>query len=133
MNRSRSREIAMEVMYQMAIQNDFSKEFSRKMVAQYEEESDEAYIFEVMDAFIENRETVDSQISPLLKNWTIERVGKVDLSILRLAVTEMNFMSSIPGKVSVNEAINMSKKYVDEKSGKFINGVLKHFIQAEEK
>ena len=61
----------------------------------------------------------------------LDRLSKIDLAILRIAITELKMMPDIPDKVTVNEAINMSKKYVDEKSGKFINGMLKHFINPE--
>lgn len=131
MNRSRSREIAMEVIYQMDIHNTFDKEFADKMTKQYEEEIDQKYIEEVIGLFIDQKAFVDNEISPLLKKWTMERISRIDLAILRLAVTELKLMPEIPDKVTVNEAINMSKKYVDEKSGKFINGLLKHFINPE--
>lgn len=131
MNRSRSREIAMEVIYQMDIHNTFDKEFADKMTKQYEEEIDQKYIEEVIGLFINQKAFVDNEISPLLKKWTMERISRIDLAILRLAVTELKLMPEIPDKVTVNEAINMSKKYVDEKSGKFINGLLKHFINPE--
>ncbi len=131
MNRSRSREIAMEVIYQMDIHNTFDKEFANKMTGQYEEELDQKYIDEIIGLFIEQKEFIDGEITPLLKKWTLDRISKIDLAILRLAVTELKLMPAIPDKVTVNEAINMSKKYVDEKSGKFINGLLKHFIKPE--
>lgn len=131
MNRSRSREIAMEVIYQMDIHTTFDKAFAERMIEQYEEEIDRKYIDEVLGHFIENKAFVDGEITPLLKKWTMERLSKIDLAILRTAVTELKMMPDIPDKVTVNEAINMSKKYVDEKSGKFINGLLKHFINPE--
>lgn len=131
MNRSRSREIAMEVIYQMDIHNQFEMEFADRMVNQYEEDVDMNYINKALRLLIENHKGIDESISPLLKNWKIERIGKIDLAILRLALTELSYMPEIPDKVAVNEAVNMSKKYVDEKSGKFINGVLKHFIKSE--
>ncbi|GAU76963.1 transcription antitermination factor NusB [Fusibacter sp. 3D3] len=131
MNRSRSREIAMEVLYQMDIHNTFDKVFAERMIEQYEEEIDKKYVDVALGLFIEKKDFIDGEITPLLKKWTLERLSKIDLAILRIAVTELKLMPDIPDKVTVNEAINMSKKYVDEKSGKFINGLLKHFINPE--
>ncbi len=63
-----------------------------------------------------------------MKNWKIERLSKVDLSILRLCTYELNFEEDIPSKVSINEAIELAKKYSGEKSATFINGVLGKMI-----
>lgn len=63
-----------------------------------------------------------------LKNWKIERLSKVDLSILRLCTYELKFEEDIPNRVSVNEAIELAKKYSGEKSATFINGVLGKMI-----
>lgn len=62
------------------------------------------------------------------KNWKIERLSKVDLSILRLCTYELKFEEDIPNRVSVNEAIELAKKYSGEKSATFINGVLGKMI-----
>ena len=70
MNRSRSREIAMEVIYQMDIHTTFDKAFAERMIEQYEEEVDRKYINEVLDHFISNKAFVDDEITPLLKKWT---------------------------------------------------------------
>ncbi|MCG4471040.1 transcription antitermination factor NusB, partial [Lawsonibacter sp. DFI.6.74] len=63
-------------------------------------------------------------INKYAKNWTINRMAKVDLAILRLAICEILYMSEMPTKVSINEAIELAKLYCDDKSPKFINGIL---------
>lgn len=82
------------------------------------------YSKELVESFNGNKENIDSLINKYAKNWTINRMAKVDLAILRLAICEMLYMSEMPTKVSINEAIELSKLYCDDKSPKFINGIL---------
>jgi N utilization substance protein B len=73
----------------------------------------------------ENLEAIDELIkSHLSSKWKIERINKVSLSIMRLAVYEMKFLDKIPDKVSINEAVELSKKFSGEDEYKFVNGVL---------
>ena len=71
-----------------------------------------------------NKEQIDELINKYAKNWSVNRMAKVDLSILRLAICELVFVEEIPSKVSINEAIEMAKLYCDDKAPKFINGIL---------
>lgn len=132
MNRVRSREVVMELFYQMDIQGEFDPEFSKRMLLQYvDEKLDDAYISSMVDCFVSNKVQVDEKIEMHLKGWKVERLAKLDLAILRMAVSEMCFLKEVPYKVSINEAVKMAQKYVDEKSGKFVNGVLGHFAEEE--
>lgn len=128
MNRIRSREVAMEILYQMEIQKDYELE---RFLKHYEEALDEAYIKNTIGLWYANKDEIETQISEHLKGWKLERISKLDLSILRLGLTEILYDEAIPVKVSINEAVNLAKKYVDEKSGKFINGVLSHYTVKE--
>lgn len=128
MNRIRSREVAMEILYQMEIQKDYELE---RFLKHYEEALDEAYIKNIIGLWYTNKDEIETQISEHLKGWKLERISKLDLSILRLGLTEILYDEAIPVKVSINEAVNLAKKYVDEKSGKFINGVLSHYTVKE--
>lgn len=91
-------------------------------------DDDKNYINDAVRACFENIQEIDNAISANLKNWKLERLSKVDLSILRLAATEILFIDSIPDKVSVNEAVNVAKKYGDDNSPSFINGVLANLV-----
>lgn len=89
------------------------------------------YNFEIVDEQYETKmiEKIDVKfcdeiIVKYLKNWSIDRIGFVNKAILRLAITEMFFMDEIDDALSINEAVNLSKKFSDPKSPKFINGVL---------
>lgn len=85
---------------------------------------DRKYLNEMVKNFELNKSTIDELISKYAKNWTINRMAKVDLAILRLAVGEILYVPNIPTKVSINEAIELAKLYCDDKSPKFINGIL---------
>ena len=67
---------------------------------------------------------LDEKIKPYLKGWTMDRIGKTDLAILRLAVYEIFYRDDIPYKVSINEAVELAKSFCDDASPSFINGVL---------
>ena len=69
-------------------------------------------------------EELDNIISKEVKNWDINRIAKVDRSILRLAIYEMFYREDIPPVVTINEAIDIAKKFSTEKSGSFVNGIL---------
>lgn len=74
----------------------------------------------------ENKEDLDRLIGQASKHWRIERMSRVDRNILRIAVFEVVYMGDIPPKVSIDEAVELGKKYGTEESGAFINGVLDH-------
>lgn len=71
-----------------------------------------------------NREQVDQKISAHLQNWRLERLTRTDRGLLRMAVFEMKFQTDVPGKVAINEAVEIGKKFGGEESGRFLNGVL---------
>ncbi|HET7625195.1 MAG TPA: transcription antitermination factor NusB [Verrucomicrobiae bacterium] len=73
---------------------------------------------------IEHRDAVDEQIKKYAKNWDLHRIAAVDRSILRLAIYEMLYRDDIPPIVSINEAVDIAKKFSTQDSGKFVNGIL---------
>ena len=85
---------------------------------------DRKYIEQVTKGIAEKLEELDERIKPYLKGWTMDRIGKTDLAILRLAVYEIFYRDDIPYKVSINEAVELAKVFCDESSPAFINGVL---------
>lgn len=131
MNRARSREVVMEIMYQMEIHKTYDMDDMEKFLVHYEEVLDMPYIRRLVELWLTNRFDVEGKITEHLKGWKLDRIAKIDLAILRLGITELIYADDIPRKVSINEAVNLAKKYVDEKSGKFVNGVLSHFAEEE--
>ena len=100
--------------------------------------SDTKKIMECVPNFSEGQrpeviEAIDEKISANAESWSISRLSKVSLAIMRIAVYEMLFIDAIPMNVSINESVELAKKFDEEKSPKFINGVLNAIGKAAEK
>lgn len=127
MKRQKSREIAMELLFGMALSKNSYEETIENFVEDYEMDLttiDLDYVKEAVKVVSDNLPKIDEIITAALVNWKLERISKVNLTILRLAVGEMLYVEDVPEKVAINEAIELTKKYSDEKSVSFINGVL---------
>lgn len=79
---------------------------------------------ELIEGVIRNQAPIDAQIRVLAQNWDFERIAKIDLAILRIAMFEMLYRKDIPPVVSINEAIDISKEFSNADSKRFINGIL---------
>ncbi|GAA0069192.1 transcription antitermination factor NusB [Clostridium sardiniense] len=127
MSRKVSREKAMELIFSTMLTKESYNEAMETFVENYEgniKEVDLEYIKEVLKGVEENKDSIDNLIKENLQKWKIERISKVNLAILRLAVYEMNYVNDVPEKVAINEALEITKRYSDEKSVSFVNGVL---------
>jgi N utilization substance protein B len=82
------------------------------------------YVKETFFGSYENSEVIDSAVEKHFTGWKKERISPVSKAIIRLAAYEIMFMSDVPARVSINEAVELAKKYDDEKSYSFVNGVL---------
>ena len=90
-------------------------------------DDDREYIIKREEDILSKLTEIDKEISDKATGWTIDRMGKVDLAIIRLAVYEIMFDEEIPLGVSINEAVELAKKYGRDESGSFVNGVLAKF------
>lgn len=95
-------------------------------IAQIEKPSleDYAYLTKRFQAVMEHLDEIDTILTEVSSGWKLNRMGKVDLTILRLAVFEMRFDEDVPVKVAINEAVEMAKIFGGDESPSFINGVL---------
>ncbi|ANF97528.1 transcription antitermination factor NusB [Paenibacillus bovis] len=139
MKRRLAREITVQSLYQMEMNEVKAEEaimiLLEEAAADNESEvelSDEAqlktYVLDVINGIWANKEAIDQLLVDYLQNWQVSRLSRVDRQILRLAVYEMVFTEGVPAKVAVNEAIELSKHFGTEESGKFVNGVLGKMI-----
>lgn len=125
MNRKLAREMAMKLIFQMDMQNDFSETLITKYLEDLPDDDQQIhYIKKIGHTFTDNHGMIDQKIKENVKEWKFNRIAKVDLAILRLAITEIFYFEDIPESVSINEAIEMAKTYGSEESSKFINGIL---------
>lgn len=104
-------------------------EFEEQVNMYFEEHSDistakQEDIMKVSMDLMEHLDAIDEEIGKLSKGWNISRLGKTELSILRLATYELKFDDQVPRKVAINEAVELAKKYCNEKAAPFINGIL---------
>ena len=128
--RRKSREFALMVLFQADFQNNDSKDFI-EFFWRYFHVSEEIKKFSQSLAcgVLENNKKIDEVIAKSSKNWRLYRIDPVERNILRLAVYELKFCPDIPPKVTINEAIELGKKFGSEKSGAFINGILDNILK----
>ena len=93
------------------------------------QEKDESYILEKYSRIVEELPKIDAMLDEASKGWKISRMGKVELTVLRLAVYEMKFDEDIPEKVAINEAVELAKKFGGDDAPSFINGVLARLVK----
>ena len=123
--RRRSREFALQVLYQL----DITKQDAVRAMAQRKEhfspkgERDD-FVERIVLGVIEHRQEIDQLIEQYSENWRLDRMNLVDRNILRMATFELLYFENIPPKVTLNEAIDLGKRYGTEDSGSFINGIL---------
>lgn len=131
MSRKTARETVMKYTYQMEASGEFKLD---KLQYILESEGldgpDSSFVRKSLEKMVENINDIDHSIESHLENWKMERIPKVDLAILRVAVNEINNMDEIPDSVAINEAVDMAKEYSTAESYKFINGVLGTYFRS---
>ncbi len=131
--RTQARERFMQMLFQMEVQDDYSVSIKNRVIEEALEDTDQKDYFEEMYRLIcLYRTEVDKQIEAYSDHWKMNRLAKVDLAILRLSITELLYRDDIPDSVSINEAVDLAKKFGGEDSGKFINGVLGKIARSKE-
>lgn len=131
MNRSHAREQAFKLLYSIEIQQDNSEEQIDLYIENNEIESEDVkeYIKETITGIKQNEEEINKLISENLKeDWQLNRISKVNISLLKLAIYEIIY-KKIPYKVAINEAVELSKKYGEDNARVFINGILASIVK----
>ncbi len=90
--------------------------------------ADVEYTSRVVEGVMENLSLIDAKIEENLKDWEMDRVSKISIAVLRLAIYEILYMEDIPSQVSASEAVTIAKKYDSKSAGAFVNGVLGNII-----
>ena len=133
MSRIETREAAVFFIYQ----TDFRSEDLEDQIRIYIEsnpsvEDDKDYFFSTVMGVMDNRESIDAKITSFLKKWTINRIPKLDRAILETAVYEIENVDDIPVSVTINEAVELCKKYGGEDDFAFVNGILGSYVKTLE-
>ena len=119
MSRRQAREEAFKLLFQMDMNYDHHMT----------QAISDTFTKQIIDGVTENKEVIDQMITNHLENWSFNRIALVEKAILRIATYEIKFIEDIPIGVSIDEAVELAHTYGDEKSGKFVNGVLAKMIK----
>lgn len=123
--RTRARELALQALYQIEIQGEGSLEDALQFCTQRAEDSEVAlFARELVEGSHGAKTQIDQKIASVAEHWVLPRMATIDRCILRLSVYELLYREDIPPKVSINEAIELAKKYSTANSGTFVNGIL---------
>lgn len=126
MKRTDARELAFKTIYSKFFNNDEDDE-----ILNVSDQKGLEFTKKILDNFAKLYSEISETINSILKGYTIDRIFKVDLAILVVAIIELKYIKENPKEVIVNEAVNLAKKYSTDKSPKFINGVLADIIKGE--
>ena len=131
MNRTEARDMAFKFLYQVEVQKENNEEMINLFLENNEISNKEAqkYILNIANGVSENSGSILELIKKNLKqDWKIERISKVTLAILKLAIYEIVY-AKIPFKVVINEAVELAKKYGEDSSSSFVNGILASVVK----
>lgn len=130
MNRIKEREQAFFLIFQ----NQFNAISDDDGISLYSENVEEVgeYAKEVYRGVLEHKEELDEIIALFSNGWKLNRIPKVNLSILRLAVYEMKYNNDVPDSIAINEAVELAKKYSGKEDSAFINGILGAYSRSNE-
>ena len=133
MNRSQVRELAFKLLYQIEIQKEVSNEDIELFFENNQINSEEAkeYVEDVINGVAKESTDIIEEISKNLKqDWEVDRISKINLALLKLAIYEIKY-KKLPYKVVINEVVKLAKKYGEETSHSFINGILASVVKGE--
>lgn len=125
--RTKSRELTLQALYQLEMRKNIKLEdfFVSFWQANCVINSVKIFCEQLVRGIIKHKKEIDNIIKTYSYNWELKRIAKIDKNILRLGIFELKYLKKeIPRKVSINEAIELAKKYSTEDSGKFVNAIL---------
>ena len=131
-NRSELREIIMKIIYQVNMFEESKLDYDLNDLIKEQLEVENEFINETIDGIIKNKDKIDSLANKYLKDWTMDRLNKVDQAIISLGIYVLMYTET-PSIGALNEAIELSKKYSDDAVTKMINGILDKIFHEETK
>ena len=131
MNRTMARAHAMKLVYEWEMGGDGGEDTRLNLLEIKDGEAETNFMNGLFEGVVEKRESIDALISKFSRGWTIDRLSRVDLAILRVAVYEL-MCGETPMPIVMNEAVELANTYSGDKAGSFINGVLGAIARSEE-
>jgi len=136
MSRRLARETALQVLFQLDMAGDKLDNVTvvRKWAEEFAvPETSIPFAQELVEGTLSHMEDIDAKLGQLSEGWALTRMANVDRNLLRLACYEILYREDIPGRVTINEALEIAKRYASEESGKFINGILDRVVESVDK
>lgn len=124
MTRTDAREFMMQVFFQMEACNDFNIDSREGYFKEKKLNTQKTYCDELFSVLCNHKEDLDSKISNYSTGWKLNRIPKTDLAVLRVALCELLYLSDIPEAVSINEAVELARKFGTDESAKYVNAIL---------
>ncbi len=124
MSRKSARAAAVQMVFENMLGGDGGEDTLQGLIAFTPEEGDAAFIDQVLQGVEENAFEIDDLIEKNLKGWALNRIARVDLAVLRVAIWEMCYDRTTPDAVVINEAVTLAQRFNTPGAGKFVNGVL---------
>ncbi|MEK4486434.1 transcription antitermination factor NusB [Psychrobacillus sp. FSL H8-0484] len=124
MKRREARELALQALFQL----DNHEITIEEAIGHVTDEQD-SFLTQLVTGTIEHKEQIDSTLTDKLENWSLSRLPKIERTVLRIAVYELLYTEETPAKVVINEALEICKVFGDEKSSRFVNGVLSKYTE----
>ena len=131
MDRTMARAAAMKLIYEWEMGGDGGEETRLNLLEVKPNEHESDFMNRMAEGVQAHTDEIDGRLKPFLRGWTLERVTRVDLAILRLAVYEL-MLGETPAGVVINEAVELANQYSTDKAGAFVNGVLGNLARALE-
>ncbi len=128
--RSELREKIMTILYQINVYRSESMEYELDNILEENKANEDKFITLIVNGVLENEKELDKVINKYMNEWTVSRLGNIDKAIFRMSVYELMYTKT-PHIVSINEGIELSKKYSDEKITKMLNAVLDKILDGE--
>jgi transcription antitermination factor NusB len=125
MSRHIARELAFKILFQTDVgRNPWQEVLPRTIAENNLPEQSCIFLEQLVKGTVQNLKSIDAEIIKYAQDWKLERMANTDRNILRMAVYEIKFLTEIPPGVTINEAVELAKRYGDDESGKFVNGIL---------
>ena len=131
MDRKIARAHAMKLIYEWEMGGDGGEETRLNLLGVEPGERESEYMNRMFEGVVGQQEELDERIARHLRGWTIERISRVDLAILRLGAYELS-VGEVPAGIVINEAVELANQYSSDKAGSFVNGVLGSLSREEE-
>jgi len=135
LSRRSARDTAFRLIFEYSSVGEFNPETREVMKDCFDKGMNEtawSFVSDIIEKYVANSDLIDGMISKYAKGWTLTHMAKVELSVLRLGITELLFCDDIADSITINECVEMTKRYTTLKSAKFVNGVLGAVTKSKE-